>query len=126
MLNTSAWPEVELTVLTGIHLDPRNVRLETASAQVEADIMEDLFANEDALGLVDTIAKVGYLTHETPIVVQRRGKYVVVEGNRRAAALKAIQNPMLVPKYQARVAALTKSIPNIKQLAKIRVLVAPN
>lgn len=126
MLNTAAWPELELSVLTGIQLDPKNVRLETTNAQVEADILEDLFANEDALGLVDAISKVGYLTHETPIVVKRRGKYVVVEGNRRIAALKAIQNPMLVPKYQSRVSAYAKAIPNVKALAKIRVMVAPN
>jgi hypothetical protein len=120
------WPELELPVLTGIHLDPKNVRLETSDAQVEADILEDLFANEDALGLVDGISKVGYLIHETPIVVKRRGQHVVVEGNRRLAALKAIQNPMLVPKYQARVVALSANIPDVNSLATIRVMVAPN
>jgi hypothetical protein len=126
VLNTAAWPELELSVLTGIQLDPKNVRLETTTAQVEADILEDLFANEDALGLVDAISKVGYLTHETPIVVKRRGQYVVVEGNRRIAALKAIQNPMIVPDYQARVIALSKNILDVKSLANIRVMVAPN
>ncbi|MFI7460925.1 hypothetical protein [Nonomuraea sp. NPDC049646] len=126
MLNTAQWPQLELPVLTGVRLDPKNVRLETTDAQVEADILEDLFANEDALGLVDGISKVGYLTHETPIVVKRRSQYVVVEGNRRVAALKAIQNPMLVPKYQARVVALSANIQDISMLANIRVMVAPN
>ena len=126
MLNTAAWPELELPVLTEIHLDPKNVRLETASTQVEADILEDLFDNEGALELVEGISKVGYLTHDTPIVLKRRGKYVVVEGNRRLAALKAIQNPMLVPDYQTRVTAFTKNIPDIESLATIRVMVAPN
>lgn len=98
MLDTSNWPEVELDVLKEVQLDPKNVRLEVADAKVEADIIEDLFVNEDALGLVEGICKVGYLTHETPVVLKRRGKYVMVEGNRRLAALKAIQNPMLVPR----------------------------
>ena len=106
MLDTSNWPEVELDVLKEIQLDPKNVRLEVADAKVEADIIEDLFVNEDALALVEGICKVGYLTHETPVVLKRRGKYVMVEGNRRLAALKAIQNPMLVPDYQARVASM--------------------
>ena len=122
----SSWPTLRLDVLTDLHLDPQNVRLDTVSVQVEADIMEDLFVNEDALGLVDGIARIGYLSHEVPIVVKRRGKYIVVEGNRRVAALKAIQNPMLVPEFQARVAALTKGMRDKKALATIEVKVAPN
>ena len=126
MLDTSQWPEVHLEVLKEVRLDPQNVRLEIADAKVEADIIEDLFVNEDALGLVEGICKVGYLTHETPVVLKRRGKYVMVEGNRRLAALKAIQNPMLVPDYQARIAALAALLPDRSALLKIRVMVAPN
>ena len=126
MLDTSQWPEVELDVLKEVHLDPKNVRLEVADAKVEADIIEDLFVNEDALGLVEGICKVGYLTHETPVVLKRRGKYVMVEGNRRLAALKAIQNPMLVPDYQARISALAALLPDRSSLSKIRVMIAPN
>ena len=126
MLNTSKWPEIELDVLKEVHLDPKNVRLETVDAKVEADIIEDLFVNEDALGLVDGICKIGYLTHETPVVIKRRGKYVMVEGNRRLAALKAIQNPMLVPDYKARIAALASLLSDRSALARVRVMVAPN
>ncbi len=126
MLDTSQWPEVELDVLKEVNLDPKNVRLEVVDAKVEADIIEDLFVNEDALGLVEGICKVGYLTHETPVVLKRRGKYVMVEGNRRLAALKAIQNPMLVPDYQARISALAALLPDRSALLKIRVMIAPN
>jgi hypothetical protein len=80
LLDTSYWPELRLNVLKEIHLDTKNVRLEDASAKVEADIIEDLFVNEDALGLVEGICKVGYLTHEIPVAIKRRGKYVMVEG----------------------------------------------
>ncbi len=127
MLNTSSWPRKKLRVQDELHLDPSNVRLETASAQVEADIIEDLFDNESAFELVDAIAKVGYLTHEIPIAVKRKGKYVVVEGNRRLAALKAIQNPKIIPSYQARVAVLAQSMGSARDdLGTIEVLVAPN
>jgi len=126
LLNTSTWPEVTLDVLKDLHLDPKNVRLEIANAQVEADIMEDLFVNEDVLGLVDGIAKVGYLTHEVPIAIKQKGRYVVVEGNRRLAALKAIQNPQLVPEFRARITALTAQIPDITNLSSVRVLEAPS
>jgi hypothetical protein len=46
VLDTAAWEQLDLAVLTDIHLDPKNVRLETADATIEADILEDLFANE--------------------------------------------------------------------------------
>jgi len=126
VLDTSHWPELRLNVLKEVFLDPKNVRLEDASAKVEADIIEDLFVNEDALGLVEGICKVGYLTHEIPVVIKRRGKYVMVEGNRRLAALKAIQNPMLVPDFQARINTNVAFLPNRSSLESIRVLVAPN
>jgi len=126
LLDTAKWPETHLDVLKDIQLDPKNVRLEIADAKVEADIIEDLFVNEDALSLVDGICKIGYLTHETPVVVKRRGKYVMVEGNRRLAALKAIQNPMLIPEFQARVGALAALLPDRSQLSKIRVMIAPS
>lgn len=126
MLNMSVWQELELDVISDIHLDASNVRLETPSNAIEADILEDLFANENTLGLVEGISQIGYLTHEIPIVVKRKGKYVVVDGNRRLAALKAIQNPMLVPEFQSRIKNFSSSIPNKSSLKKISVKVAPN
>lgn len=127
MLDTSSWPRLTLRVQDELHLDPSNVRLETPSAKVEADIIEDLFDNENAFELVDAIAKIGYLTHEVPVAVKSKGKYIVVEGNRRLAALKAIQNPMIVPTYRARVETAAKAMgKNRSRLASIEVLVAPN
>lgn len=125
MLNTSDWPEKKLNVLRGLHLDPRNVRLDI-DPKVEADILEDLFINENALGLVEAICKVGYLTHDVPVAIKRDGEYVMVEGNRRLAALKAIQNPALVPTHQARIENLVKNLKNRASLSNIRVMVAPD
>jgi hypothetical protein len=128
MLNTSAWAEIDLRVLDEIHLDSDNVRLDNEDVKVEADILADLFTNEQALALVDGITKIGWLTHEIPIAVKRKSKWVVVEGNRRVAALKAIQNPQLVPEYTARIKAMTKGVTakELKSLAVIRVKIAPN
>lgn len=126
MLNTSKWPQKELDVLSELHLDPSNVRLETTNSKVEADIVEDLFFNEGALSLVEAICTVGYLTHDVPVAIRQGKKYVMVEGNRRLAALKAIQNPQLVPTHRAQILALTKQLDDRKSLAKIRVMLAPN
>lgn len=126
VLDPSGWPEKTLDVLTDLHLDPRNVRLENVEAKVETDILEDLFVNENAFGLVEGICKVGYLTHDVPIAMKRGKKYVMIEGNRRLAALKAIQNPQLVPTHKARIAGLAADLDDRSALRKIKVLVAPN
>lgn len=120
-----SWKVKTVDVLKEVHLDPRNVRLDLESNAPEADIMLDLFQNEKALSLVEGIVKVGYLTHEIPIVVSRARRLIVVEGNRRVAALKAIQNPYLVPDFQSRISALTKGFSGRDQLQKIEVKVAP-
>lgn len=125
MLNTTNWREKKLDVLRELHLDPRNVRLEI-DPKVEADILEDLFFNEDALGLVEAICTVGYLTHDVPVAIKRENKYIMVEGNRRLAALKAIQNPQLVPSHKARVAALAEQLEDRSSLSKVRVMIAPD
>ncbi len=125
MLNTSNWTEKELDVLKELHLDPRNVRLES-DPKVEADILEDLFVNEGALSLVEAICTVGFLTHDVPVAIKRGKKYVMVEGNRRLAALKAIQNPHLVPTHRAQVANLVKRLDDRSSLSRIQVMVAPN
>lgn len=125
-MDTSGWERKVLDLRTGIRLDPHNVRLETASPKVEADIMEDLFANESALQLVEQICALGFLTHEIPVVVRRGRDVVVVEGNRRVAALKAMQNPLLVPDYSNRVKALLEKYPNYQRVSEIEVLFAPS
>lgn len=122
----TTWPQVSADVLDDLHLDPHNVRLDGVADAPEADIMADLFHNEKALTLVEGIVKVGYLTHEVPIVVRRNRKLVVVEGNRRLAALKAIQNPYLVPDFQARVSALAAQLADRSALREIDVKQAPD
>jgi hypothetical protein len=125
-MDTGSWGRERFELRTGITLDPKNVRLETADPTVEADIMEDLFANEGALSLVEGICAVGYLTHETPIVVKRDGVIVVAEGNRRMAALKAIQNPMLVPDFSHRISAMLERYPDHPVISEVEALVAPS
>lgn len=121
----STWETRTVDVLKDLHLDPHNVRLELDPNAPEPDIMLDLFQNEAALDLVEGIVKVGYLTHEVPIVIKRQRKYYVVEGNRRVAALKAIHNPHLVEDFQARIYAQIEGFTGRDGLKRIEVKVAP-
>ena len=126
MIDMSTWEELVVDVVNDLHLDPRNVRLDIPDGVPESDIVQDLFTNEKALSLVEGIAKVGLLTHEVPIVVDRAGQLVVVEGNRRVAALKAIQNPYLAPDHQARISKFARAVPERDAVRRITVKKAPS
>ncbi|MFE7726048.1 hypothetical protein ACFU5D_09665 [Streptomyces anthocyanicus] len=125
MIEMSTWRELVVDVVDDVRLDPRNVRIELNDGFPEADIIQDLFHNEKALALVESICKVGLLTHELPIAIERDGELVIVEGNRRVAALKAIQNPYLTPEFQARITRFVGGIDR-HTLRKITVKVAPS
>ena len=126
MIDMSTWEELVVDVTNDIRLDSRNIRLDTPEGIPESDIIQDLFTNEKALSLVEDIVKVGFFTHEVPIVVERNGQLIVVEGNRRVAALKAIQNPHLVPDHQARITKLAQSVPDRDAIRRITVKKAPS
>jgi uncharacterized membrane protein YgcG len=126
LIDMSSWQTKRVDVVDDLRLDPRNVRLELEEEAPQSDIIQDLFANEKALLLVEGICRVGYLTHEVPIAVRRNRSLVVVEGNRRVAALKAIQNPLLVPDFSSRVEPFAALLPDRAALKKIDVRIAPN
>ncbi|QHY96694.1 hypothetical protein SSPS47_16430 [Streptomyces sp. S4.7] len=125
MIDMSAWEEINVDVVDELYLDPKNVRIDLQGTLLEADIVQDLFHNEKALTLVESICKVGLLTHEVPIALKREGQLVVVEGNRRIAALKAMQNPFLAPEYQARIKRATQNV-SLDAFRRISVKLAPN
>ncbi|MFE4176948.1 hypothetical protein ACFRR7_33775 [Streptomyces sp. NPDC056909] len=125
MIDMSAWEEISVDVVDELQLDPQNVRIDLKGTLLEADIIQDLFHNEKALTLVESICKVGLLTHEVPIAIRRDGQLIVVEGNRRIAALKAMQNSFLAPEYQARIARATQPV-NLDAFRRISVKLAPN
>ncbi len=126
MIDMSKWDEMVVDVVNDLHLDPRNVRLDIPDGVPESDIVQDLFTNEKALSLVEGIARIGLLTHEVPIVVDRDGQLIVVEGNRRVAALKAIQNPYLAPDHQARISRFAQIVPDRDAVRRITVKKAPS
>lgn len=110
MINMENWPTIRVNVMSDIYLDPHNIRLDISDNVPESDIIQDLFNNEKALDLVKNIVELGFLTYETPVVLKRGKKLVVIEGNRRIAALKAIQNPYLVPAYQPKIVKIVQNI----------------
>lgn len=89
------WKEQKVKV-KNLMLDVENVRLEVEH-ESQDEIINDLFLNEDAMGILESIHQIGYFPDEPPVVVKERGKYVVLDGNRRVVSLKAMLTPGIAP-----------------------------
>lgn len=77
--------------------DQNNPRLvEFSNSTKESDILNVLWSNMAVNELVLSILANGFFPNEAMYAVNEDGKLVVVEGNRRLAAVKAILNPDLV------------------------------
>lgn len=119
--------EVELSRLL---LDLENYRIPTRRDD-EAGALKYLFASEDVLGAARLILRDGYFDNEVPIVIAAESRdeppsYIVLEGNRRVSALKALYDPTIVPGHEAEVRSLLKryavEAENLPE--RIRVIVA--
>lgn len=124
-------PMVEVD-LDRLELDLENYRIPTRRDD-EAGALKYLFASEDVLSAARLIIRDGYFDNEVPIVISAPpagnvARYTVLEGNRRVSALKALQDPTVVPGHEAQVRALLKryavEAENLPE--RIRVLVAPD
>ena len=96
--------------------NPRLAGFETDGS--ESDLIRVLWETMDVHELVLSIAASGYFQHEPVIVAQEDGKNVVIEGNRRLAAVKLLLQPSLgkdlnakIPKVAKRVRASLYEIP---------------
>lgn len=108
----------------GLILDPENIRLQVPIQASPQSLINDLFLNENAMQVLESIAINGFFPDELPVVVKEKNKIVVIEGNRRVAALKALARPELVPTKEAAIRdILRRSGPFPREL---EVVVAPD
>ncbi len=84
-------------------LDPRNPRLITADGDSsDEEIIAQLYRAEDLGELLQSIAANGYLDIEPLIVLADRERLVVLEGNRRLAAIRLFREPGLAARIKER------------------------
>lgn len=121
-----ALPIVEVDV-DKLRLDLENYRIPIAPDDEDA-ALNYLFAAEDVLEQIKLFLRDGYFDNEVPIAVKEDGAFVVLEGNRRVSALKAIAKPGITPSHKSQVEELrtryATELPNMPR--KIRVIVVPN
>ena len=121
------WPTRPISV-TSLHLDDKNPRLgREFTASAPREIIQYLFDNDKAFEVAESIADRGFFPNEPLLAIQENERYIVIEGNRRLAALKALKEPgLLNSNFQAKVERLVRRISNIKDLAKVPVTIAPS
>lgn len=121
------WPTKRLSV-TSLHLDARNPRLgRETSARAPRDIIQYLFEHDKALDVAESIALRSYFLNEPLLAIVENGRHVVVEGNRRLAAVKALREPgLLEGSLQRQVERLSRRIADPLSLARIPVTIAPS
>lgn len=116
------WVEKEVAI-ENLLLDEENIRLDITNKTQDV-VITDLFVNEDAMQILESIHKNGLFPDEIPVVVKKGSKYVVIDGNRRVVSLKAMLTPGITPKrFQQKI---EKIMAGYSAIQKIKVIVAPN
>lgn len=121
------WTTKRLSVAS-LHLDGKNPRLGRETlAQAPREIIQYLFEHDKAMEVAESIATRGFFPNEPLLAVNEGGRFVVVEGNRRLAALKALREPgLLEGTKQRQVEKLSRKILDLQSMASVPVTIAPS
>ncbi len=105
-----------------------NPRLpESESALYQRQLIEELVYNDDVYELAKQITDNGYFPVEALIAIDEGGKKIVVEGNRRLAALKLLLDPNKAPdKANIRKFSLLSKKIDADEIKKVKVTIAPS
>lgn len=126
-IDYSTWETFEYKV-SSLHLDLNNPRIRYRGTTLnQTQILKFLIEKEKVYELAKKISEEGYFVGEEPIICIENNKKIVLEGNRRTAALKLLHEPK---KYlsNAKANILLQNIlkNNFPVDKKIRCYIAPN
>lgn len=127
MVDYTLWRESQLSVTT-LLLDSNNPRIpDTGETLSQRELLADLVKNDKVYELAKSVADNGYFPVEALIYVEENGKKVVLEGNRRLAALKLLLSPDSSPDTatERRFRAVAKRV-SIASIQKVKALRAPS
>ena len=88
--------------------NPRLSEYDLSKGSTESDVIKLLWDAMDVRELVLSIEASGFFSHEPIIVVHEDGKNVVIEGNRRLAAVKLLLDSELAASLNVNVPAITE------------------
>nr|BFF38950.1 hypothetical protein BACY1_07550 [Tenacibaculum mesophilum] len=125
----NVWP-VRLLSTERLLLDVENPRLpdDLVGESSQKEIIDYLVKNENVSTIAESIASKGYLHNEMPYVYKNsKGKFVVLEGNRRVTACKLLLKPSLAPQTRQRTFKnLSEQIEDKSEISKIQVILCPS
>ena len=121
--NYNKWPRQKVKI-TDLFLDQENIRLQVEVKSSQEALISDLFFNENAMQVLESIASNGFFPDEVPVIIKEDKKFIVIDGNRRIAALKVLARPEIVPSKEVKVKEiLKKANPAIRE---VEIVVAPD
>lgn len=123
--SSKKWKTAKVSPLD-VALDRDNPRINVEPNDKESDIIRKLILYEDVQELARKIAQTGLLPGERVIIVQEKGQWVVLEGNRRICACKLLLSPQLVPTEFRKTFPKLTTATEIDRISKIDADVAPD
>lgn len=127
MIDFSAWTDKPYRILS-LSLDPKNPRLpEFGHNPSERELVAALVEHEDVYELAKSITDRGGLYPSERLVAVKEGEdTVIVEGNRRLAALKLLESPDLAPDAKIKAFSVLKAQIPPQNVEKVDVVLAPS
>lgn len=110
--------EITWMPVSELAFDTKNPRLaEFDISAKESELVKFLWEAMDVRELMLSVAASGYFAHEPMIVANERGKNIVIEGNRRLAAVKLLLDSALRKELKGSLPTATKEVcQSIKQI----------
>ena len=87
--------------------NPRLVEFDLTDNSTEDEVLQILWEAMDVREVMLSIAASGFFRHEPLIVAEEDGKNVVIEGNRRLAAVRILLKPALAEPLKADIPVIT-------------------
>ncbi|MCY4372990.1 MAG: ParB N-terminal domain-containing protein [Spirochaetaceae bacterium] len=101
---------IQLVAVTDLTFDFKNPRLPEfglTDSSTEEEVIRVLWEAMDVRELVMSIAASGFFRHEPLIVAEEDGKNVVIEGNRRLAAVRVLLDPAVAEGLRTEAPSIT-------------------
>ncbi|VAW38976.1 Phage protein [hydrothermal vent metagenome] len=117
----NALPEtVTYVQVSDLLLDPQNPRFPDAlKGKGQEEILQRMIDRENITDLINSIGAQGYFHGEPLLVVEQNQKYIVVEGNRRTAALILLQEPSRASRKKKLIQRLVEDAEHIPETVPV-------
>ena len=114
-------------LVANLFVDDKNPRLgRETGARAPREIVQYLFDHDKAIEIARSISARGYFYNEPLLAIFEDGRHVVVEGNRRLAALKALKQPGLLSASLSRQVERLARQADLDAIVRVPVTIAPN